>query len=78
MKTEGLKGKWDWKELFSYGEVIHFWGIWPPSLFWKASQDDRAFAVAFYEAKMGMQAWEAHVANLKHQAETANLSNNKD
>jgi hypothetical protein len=55
--------------MFTYGQVIHFWGIWPPSKFFEASQEDRAFAIVYYESKTGMEAWDAHVQNAKHQSD---------
>lgn len=78
MQNKELKGKWEWNQLFTYARVIHFWRVWPPSDFFRASQEDRAFAVAFYESEMGIQAWDSYVASLKHKADMANLSPNKE
>jgi hypothetical protein len=54
--------------MFTYAEVIHFWRVWPPSKFFQASQQDQAFAIAYFESKTGMDAWNAHVQNVKNQS----------
>lgn len=74
MERKELKGSWSWNKAFTYARVIHYYGIWPPSKFWEASQEDQAWAIAHYEAEMGIQAWDAHVANQKHEQQLANLS----
>ena len=70
-----LEGKWSWNQSFTYAKVIHYYGIWPPSKFWEASEEDRAWAIAHYETEMDMQAWDSHVAKIKQEAEMANLKN---
>lgn len=74
LQNDALKGKWGWNQLFTYARVIRYWGIWPPSKFFKASQEDQAFAIVTYETEMGMQAWDQHVANLEAKRVTDNFS----
>lgn len=76
-QNKSLKSKWDWGQSFSIARVIHYYGIWPPSKFWEASVEDQAWAIGHYEAEMGIQAWDAHVANVKHESDMANLSKDK-
>ena len=78
MKNPALKGKWEWGELLTYGDVIHYWRIWPPSKFFLSDKDDKAFAVAYYESKKGMEAWEAHVQNVKNQSDTAGIGSSDE
>jgi hypothetical protein len=78
MQSKSLQGKWEWNQSFTYARVIHYYGIWPPSKFWEASDEDRAWAIGHYEAEMGIQAWDNHVQNVKHESDAASLSRNRD
>lgn len=72
-QKKSLTGKWSWNQAFTYARVIHYYGIWPPSKFWEASEEDRVWAVAHYETEMDIQAWDSHVQKLKQEADTASL-----
>lgn len=78
LQNKALQSEWKWNESLNYARVIHYYGIWPPSKFWEASDEDRAWAVAHYETEMGIQAWDSHVARIKHESEMANLSTSRD
>lgn len=78
LKNPALKGKWEWGHLFTYADVIHYWNVWPPSKFFSASQEDQAFAIVYYESKTGMEAWDAHVQNVKHQSEMSNMRGSEE
>lgn len=74
-QKKSLEGKWSWSPAFTYARVIHYYGIWPPSKFWEASEEDRAWAVSHYETEMDIQAWDSHVAKMKQEADMASLKN---
>lgn len=57
---------------------MRWWGVWPPSKFFEASEEDQVFAFAAYEADMMIQAWDSHVANKENEQKTANLSKAHD
>lgn len=42
-------------------EAIHFWGIWPPSRFYDASQEDQALTLQFYLSKQEITAYQSKV-----------------
>jgi len=73
LRNPNLKGKWHWNHLFTLARVIRYWGIWPPSRFFKASQEDQAFAIVAYETEMGMQAWDNYITEQKSASATKNF-----
>lgn len=56
---------------------MRFWGVWPPSKFYEASQEDRAFAIVAYQEEMKMLAYQQKVDKLKQEVDSlkANKSN---
>lgn len=46
---------------------MRFWGIWPPSKFYEASQDDIAFAIADYEEEMRLQAFQQELDRIERE-----------
>lgn len=51
---------------------MRFWGVWPPSKFYEASQDDIAFAIAAYEEEMHLQAYEQKLNEIEREQSTLN------
>lgn len=74
LQNKALKGEWAWYQPFTYARVIHYYGIWPPSKFWEASEEDRAWAIAHYETEMGIEAWTAHVQKTSSEKNAESLS----
>lgn len=52
---------------------MRFWGVWPPSKFYEASQEDIAFAIADYEEEMRLQGYQQKLDEIERNKNSAGL-----